>query len=135
MAPSAGNLQAREFVVVQDKDKKSLLTDAALGQGFISEAPIVFVVCVNYDRIRRYGDRGCELYVYHDTGAAVENMLLAAYSLGLGSCWVGAFDEPSVSGCLGLPDYIRPVAIVPVGYSAEKPGVPSRRREVHWGCW
>lgn len=53
-------------------------------------------------------------------------MLLAAYALGLSSCWVGAFDEEEVKFILELPEHIRPLAILPVGYSEEKPEAPPR---------
>lgn len=127
MAPSAGNLQAREFVVVRNDEMKEALAAAALGQSFISEAPVCIVVCVNYKRITHYGARGRDLYVFHDTGAAVQNILLAAHALGLGTVWVGAFNEDPVKRLLRLPEHVRPVALVPVGYAAEHPQRTSRR--------
>ncbi len=124
-APSAGNLQARDFVVVRSEEKKLKLAKAALKQMFIAEAPIVVVVCANYPRsVRVYGQRG-KLYAEQDATAAVENILLAVTALGLGAVWVGAFDEEEVAEILDLPEYVRPIAIIPIGYPAEKP----RRRE------
>jgi nitroreductase len=91
------------------------------------EAPINLVVCANQERsARRYGDRGRTLYSVLDAAAAVENILLAAHSLGLGACWVGAFDAEKVSLALKLPKALRPVAIIPVGYPAEYP-IPTPR--------
>lgn len=127
MAPSAGNLQAREFIVVRDGKRREALAAAALGQSFVSEAPVCIVVCANYQRITHYGARGRDLYVYHDTGAAVQNMLLAAHAIGLGTVWVGAFKEDPVRRLLRLPEHVRPVALVPVGYPAEHPQMVSRR--------
>jgi nitroreductase len=125
-APSAGNLQARDFVVVKSEEKKLKLAKAALNQMFIAEAPVVVVVCANYPRsMRVYGERG-RLYAEQDATAAVQNMLLAAHALGLGSVWVGAFVEPEVSKILSLPDHVRPLAILPIGYPAESPR-PRRR--------
>jgi nitroreductase len=93
---------------------------------FIAEAPVVVVVCANYPRsMRVYGERG-RLYAEQDATAAVQNMLLAAHALGLGSVWVGAFVEPEVSKILSLPDHVRPLAILPIGYPAESPR-PRRR--------
>lgn len=127
LAPSAGNLQPWEFVVVRDRIMKGKLTDAAHGQSFIYQAPVVFVVCAVPRRSAvRYGSRGRELYCLQDTAAAIQNLLLTAKENGLGSCWVGAFDENRAAEALGLPDWVRPVAIVPVGYQAESP--PRRRR-------
>jgi nitroreductase len=127
MAPSAGNLQAREFIAVRDAGMKEALTDAALNQRFISEAPVCIVVCVNYERITHYGDRGRELYVFHDTGAAIQNLLLAVHDMGLGAVWVGAFKEDPVTDALNLPEHVRPVAIIPVGHPAQQPEMRSRR--------
>ncbi len=125
-APSAGNLQARDFIVVRDAKMKLELAKASLRQMFIAEAPVVIVVCANYPRsMRVYGERG-RLYAEQDATAAVENLLLAVTALGLGAVWVGAFDEERVSELLELPEYVRPIAIVPIGYPAEKPGRRSR---------
>ena len=129
-APSAGNLQPWEFVVVRDPELKKALARAALNQMFIAQAPVVIVVCA--DEIRSgsvYGPRGSTLYCIQDTAAATQNLLLAAHALGLGACWVGAFSEDEVRRVLGIPLGVRPVAIVPVGYPAERPR-PPRRREL-----
>jgi nitroreductase len=135
LAPSAGNLQARELILVRDKKLKEGLSRAALGQDFIGEAPIVFVACTNEKKIVPYGRRGVELYCLQDASAGVENMLLAAYALGFGACWVGAFREEEVSRILNLPEYVRPIAIVPVGYAGEKPAAPLRDKRVHSDGW
>jgi len=120
LAPSAGNLQARDFVVVRNAHTKKLLMEAAYGQDFVWTAPVVIVICANLERIRHYGDRGRNLYCLQDAAAAIENMLLYLFSRGLGAVWVGAFDERKTTEVLGLPDHARPVAIVPIGHPAEK---------------
>ncbi|MCK5587893.1 MAG: nitroreductase family protein, partial [Candidatus Lokiarchaeota archaeon] len=77
LAPSAGNCQPWEFVVIRDKMTKQKLAQAALGQRFVSQVPVVIVVCANIKRsASRYGSRGQELYCIQDTAAAIENMLL-----------------------------------------------------------
>lgn len=114
-APSAGNLQARDFVIVRDRDIISKLTAAALGQKFIEEAPVVIVCCANHDRIANYGQRGRDLYCIQDVSAAVQNMLLFITASGYGSCWIGAFEERGVSEAVRLPKHIRPVAMLPIG--------------------
>ncbi len=138
MAPSAGNIQARDFIVISDKLTKQKLTKAALDQSFIKEAPIVIVAVANVERSSRiYRSRG-ELYAIQDATAAVMNLLLAAHSMGLGTCWVGAFDELRVGELLGLPDKTIPIAIIPVGYYDEKPHAPPRMgldKVVHWEKW
>jgi len=137
-SPSAGNLQARDFIVVKDAATKKKLAIAALEQMFIADAPVVIVVCANYPRsMRIYGDRG-RLYAEQDATAAVENILLAAHALGLGAVWVGAFHEVVVSSVLGIPEYARPISIVPIGYPAEKPEKRSRypiEELIHWEKW
>ena len=127
-APSAGNIQPWIFVVVKDPGTKRRLSEAALNQFFIEEAPVVIVVCADQERSRRgYGSRGANLYCIQDTAAATQNILLAAHALGLGACWVGAFNEEEVRLILKIPRGIRPVAIVPIGHPAEKPGTIFKR--------
>jgi nitroreductase len=128
LAPSAGNIQPWEFIIVRKTKTKRDLSQAALNQAFIQEAPVVIVICANQTRSRGgYGKRGVNLYCLQDTAAAIQNLLLAAYALGLSTCWVGAFDEIKVQKILSIPEDIRPIAIVPLGYSAEVPSVRSRR--------
>ncbi len=137
-APSAGNLQARDFIVVKDEETKLKLAVASLRQSFVAEAPVVIVVCANYPRsMQVYGERG-KLYAEQDATAAVENILLAAHCMGLGAVWVGAFNEERVAEILNIPSYARPMAIIPIGYPAEKPS-PRRRMKIeeitHWERW
>lgn len=130
-APSAGNLQPWFFYVVTKEEDKEILAAAALNQRFIARAPVVIVVCAEPERSARvYGDRGRNLYCYQDTAAAVQNILLTAAALGLGTCWVGAFDEEKVKECLGMPEGLRPVAIIPVGYPDENSTRRPKRREM-----
>jgi nitroreductase len=127
-APSAGNIQPWEFVVVRNLEVKRKLARAALNQAFVEEAPVVIVVCANERRSSMgYGSRGKTLYCIQDTAAATQNILLTAYSLGLGACWIGAFNEDEAKLALNAPEGIRPVAIVPVGYPDETPPQRSRR--------
>ena len=97
-------------------------------QEFVGEAPVIIVVCGNEKKIElMYGERGKKMYLYQDTAAAIENLLLLATSLGLGSCWVGAFDEEELKEVLELPENIKPLAVIPIGYPAEDPKKPERR--------
>jgi nitroreductase len=129
MAPSAGNLQAFQVRVVRDRSKKNALADAAHGQGFIAEAPICLVFCADPERsAAKYGKRGSELYSLQDATIAATFAMLAAVDLGLGTVWVGDFDEKKVKQLLGI-EPIRPVAIFSLGYPAEQPQ-PSPRRAI-----
>jgi len=125
-APSAGNLQARHFYFVRDQKIKNRLVKAALGQRFIADAPLTVVGCTDSHIENRYGDRGIMLYSIQDVSASIMNMMLTAHSLGLGTCWVGAFHEFDVFEALDMPNYLRPVAIVPVGYPARVFKAPPR---------
>lgn len=138
LAPSAGNLQSRDFVVVKDAAVKKALMHASYQQEFVRTAPVVVVFCANLERVAHYGQRGKELYCLQDVAAAVQNFSLFLHSKGLGSVWVGAFDEAKAAEALGTPPHVRPVAIVPVGYPAEK-GIRRKRKAntelVHRNRW
>lgn len=128
LAPSAGNRQSWEFIVVTKQDLKKQLVKVAGDQQFIAEAPVVIVVCANEIRSsERYGSRGKTLYCLQDTAAAIQNILLTAFSIGLGTCWVGAFSEEEAKHALHIPLGVRPIAIIPVGYPAEKASARNRR--------
>ncbi len=120
-APSAGNLQSRKFYFVSNPDIKKALARAALNQNFIAKAPLAVVACLDKSISKRYGDRGVDLYAIEDVAASVMSMMLAAHELGLGSVWVGAFDEFEVFDMLDLPHNLRPIALIPVGYPAKVP--------------
>jgi nitroreductase len=127
-APSAGNIQPWTFVIVRNLKVKKKLARAALNEAFVEEAPVVIVVCANEKRSSSgYGKRGENLYCIQDTAAATQNILLTAYSLGLGACWVGAFNENEAKKVLRVPSGIRPVAIIPVGYPNETPSQRNKR--------
>lgn len=127
-APSAGNRQPWFFYVVEDETMKNQLVEVALGQEFIAEAPVIIVVCADPERsAQRYRDRGRHLYCIQDTAAAMQNMLLTAESMGLGTCWIGAFDEEACIRALSLPEHLRPVGMTPVGYPAQSPDARQRR--------
>lgn len=116
LAPSAGDIHPYRVVVVSDEKRRSALADACFGQRFVAEAPISIVFFVDLAPSgRRYGSRGTELYCLLDVGAAVENLMLAAVDAGLGTCWVGAFDEAAVGALLEAPPNWRAVTVVPLG--------------------
>ena len=128
-APSAGNLQSRKFYFVLNEAVRNKLAQTGLRHdyvSFIARAPLVVVACADLRIASRYAERGINLYCIQDTAASVQNLLLAAHDLGLGTCWVGAFNEDLVKEILDMPDYLRPVVIVPVGYPAKTPKAPER---------
>jgi len=87
----------------------------------VGQAPVVIVVCADPTRsASRYSGRGSELYCLQDTAAATENILLGVTALGLGACWVGAFDERAATTVLDLPSHLRPVVMIPIGHPSER---------------
>ncbi len=121
LAPSAGNLQARDFIIVRDLNMKHELAEAAYGQFFVSMAPAVLVGCANVARSRAAYGRRAELYAVQDVTIAASYIQLAAEATGVVTCWIGAFDEQRVARALELPPDVRPVLMLPVGYPDESP--------------
>jgi nitroreductase len=128
-APSAGNLQAYEIYLATKAADRSALARAALEQWFVGGAPVVLVFCAHPARSApRYGQRGVRLYAIQDATIACAFAMLAATALGLATVWVGAFDDDAVRRAIRAPAEIVPVAILPVGYAAERPEITPRRR-------
>jgi nitroreductase len=128
LAPSAGGLQAFTIVTVREKWGRSQLADAAYGQDFVAQAPIVLAFLADERRSEaKYHERGATLFSIQDATIAALYAQLVATAEGLASCWVGAFDEGRVAAILDAPSRLRPVALMPIGYSAEKPKPCSRR--------
>ena len=120
-APSAGNLKAREIIVVKEPEIKKKLAKAAHGQDFLAEAPLVLVFfSVPSRSARKYGKRGEDLYSLQDATISASFAWLQAVMLGLSCCWVGAFKESQVKDILGIEKDWHPIALLPLGYLAEK---------------
>jgi len=116
IAPSANNRQEWKFIVVKNRDMKERVANAASGQTFIGQAPIVIVACATESQsIMTCGQPRYTV----DVSIAMSFMILQAQEVGLGTCWIGAFNEPSVKEILGIPDDIRVVAITPLGYPSQ----------------
>jgi len=124
LSPSAGNRQEWKFVVVRDKAIKRQLVVAARGQSSVEEAPIVLVGCA----VDASAIMPCGQYTYTvDLSIAFAYMILEAEELGLGTCWLGAFDEGVVKKALDIPEEVRVVAMTPLGYPAESPAARPRK--------
>jgi len=127
-APSGGNSQPWHFYVIRDAEVKKQIHDTCCGQPTMLSAPVLIAVVADMERSgAKYGDRGRTLYSIQDTAAAIQNMLLCACSLGLGTCWCGAFDEAAASRILNLAEGMRPVALIPIGIPAADPAPRGRR--------
>lgn len=128
LAPSAGNLQAYEIYVVTEAKKRDGLSCAALAQEYIAVAPVALVFCTHPELTEgRYTERGSRLYTVQDATIACTFAMLAATALGLGSVWVGTFDEKVVRLIIGAPDSQVPVVILTIGYPGEFPEQHVRR--------
>ncbi len=127
-APSAGDLQSYQLISVQNQELRNALCEAAENQSFIAEAPVCLVFCSDGERsARQFGERGRTLYALQDATIAAAYAQLAIVAAGLGSTWVGYFDEDKVRQALELPEHLTPVALLSLGYPAELPEQTPRR--------
>jgi nitroreductase len=122
LAPSWANSQCWKFVVVTDPGIKEELAKA--GNSWIAHAPVVIAACADP---ARPGTKGDQQYYMLDVGIAMEHVVLAAADRGLGTCWIGAFNEDAAKKALGVPENIRVVASTPLGYPDESPGPRPRK--------
>ena len=123
LAPSAKNMQEWRYVVVRDPGLRAKLAEAANGQTFVGEAPVVLVACAETDGHRM----SCGEVSYPiDVAISLDHMSLKAVEEGLGTCWIGAFDQGAVKKVLGIPADIRVVELMPLGYPASEPAARSR---------
>jgi len=113
LAPSASNRQEWRFVVVRDSENRKKLAKAANAQKFIGEAPVILVCCAETDgHVMACG----QLCYPIDVAIAIDHLTLCAVAEGLGTCWIGSFDEDQVKKILGIPPRIRVVELLPIGY-------------------
>jgi len=117
LAPSAGNKQPWRFVVVRDPETKKRLAEAARKQTWTGDAgAMIAALAVSPDHPGVYAR-----WVEKDVMTAVEHMVLAAWSLGYGSCWIGAFVEDEVKGILDIPEDMKVIALLPIGVPDQSP--------------
>ncbi len=103
-----------------------------MSQGWIAQAPVIIVVVSEPHKAQQlYGVRGERLYSVQNCAAVAQNMLLAAHSQGLASCWIGAFDEEAINRTLQLGHRFRPQIVLPIGYADEVLPEPMRLRIEH----
>ena len=122
-APSAANNQPLQFYIIQTEAIKAQLKPV-LDDAWLFTAPMI--VCGCYNKNQSYKDRGRE-FGEIDVIIAMDHLILAATSLGLGTCWVGSFNTAGVRKVLDLPDYIVPVVLTPLGYPAEVGNTTARK--------
>ena len=118
-APNACNMQSWHFYVVTDAAVKAKMSEEKAIAEWATTAPVMFVVCTAAQKIcERFGPIGEELFAIQDTAAAIENILLCAADMGLGGCFMGAFDREKIRRIVGVKSEHKPVAVVPVGEPA-----------------
>jgi len=119
LAPSAGNRQPWRFIVVKDVERKRVLAEATNNYLFIVDAPVIVVALGDPNVSPRW--------FRQDPMIAMEHIVLAATSLGYGTCWIGGFDEEEVKRVLGVPERLAVIAMLPIGVPDESP--PPRPRK------
>src|SRR4030042_4283746 len=124
LAPSWANTQCWHFVVVTDSALKEKIGQAMNGNKWMARAPVIIVACADPEKPGMRDDLANYLV---DIGIAVEHLILAATDRGLGTCWVGAFREDMVKEALGVPNNIRVVECIPMGYPAQDPAPRNRK--------
>ncbi|MFA6281557.1 MAG: nitroreductase family protein [Candidatus Omnitrophota bacterium] len=117
LAPSASNRQEWRFVIVRDKTKKTELSKAAKNQKFLEEAPVVIACLAETDNHIMTCGQACYPI---DVAIAMDHMALMAVSLGLGTCWIGAFHEEEVKKILDVPEEIRVVELLCLGFPKDE---------------
>jgi nitroreductase len=124
LSPSSSNRQEWKFIVVKNKETRKKLANAAFGQSFIGEVPVVIVACATESK----SIMACGQPAYTvDISIACAFMILQAYELGLGTCWIDAFKEDKVKKILKIPEHVRVVAMTPLGYPNQPPSQKFRK--------
>ncbi len=120
-APSAGETKPWHFIVVKDEEKKRLLYEASLKQTIILDSKVCIVIAADLEKVKlKYPQKG-EVYATQDCSHAAMLIFLSCVALGLGCNFVRAFDEEGVKKALDMPEYLKPLIIVTVGYPSEEP--------------
>lgn len=125
LAPSASNRQEWRFVIVRDKEVRSKVAMAAGQQMFVAQAPVIIAACAETDGHLMTCGEACYPI---DVAIALDHLTLRAVELGLGTCWIGKFNADEVKKILGIPDEIKVVQLMPLGYPVEPDAVQKKRR-------
>lgn len=127
-APSGGNAQTWRFVIVTEPERIGKLR--TVSPGLLGDPPAVVALCQDLGAARAKGGALGETFLAPiDAAMAAQNLLLAAYAEGLGTCTIGSFHKAAVGRLLNLPDRVEPVLLVSVGRPVESPDPPKRRTE------
>ena len=128
VAPSGGNRQPWKFILVKDEELKQRMVSACNNQRFVAEAPLIVVACGQRLPLNRGGYMG-EMSMLLDVAIAFTHLILAARAEGLGTCWIGAFNNEEIKRLLSVPEGYEVVAATPLGYPSEDVFVEPRDRK------
>ncbi|MHC4562567.1 MAG: nitroreductase family protein [Planctomycetota bacterium] len=132
VAPSGNNVQPWKFVVIQDADRRIAMRKAANDQAFVAEAPVVIaVVGTAPEKVMSCSIPGDPV----DCAIAIDHMTLAAVAEGLGTCWIGAFNQEAARTVAGVPDDLHIVELLALGYPAVEPTGKTRKSFDEVVCW
>lgn len=146
-APSAGNQQPWDFIVVTEKETINKVRQVHRHAGPLEGAPLCIIICGNLQKEKLWASKLHKIfkikpkYWVLDCSAATENILLAAHAIGLGAVWIGIYPGQDrmryISRIFGLPRHIKPMAVISIGYPAEEKGPTDRfiDTNVHWEKW
>lgn len=124
-APSASNLHPREFILIKNKDV--IRAVKLVSPGLSSNPAAIIVLCVDHRKASMGGKMG-ETMALLDIATSLQNMMLMAYALGIGSCPIASFDKLALKEILGLPDHIEPLLLLSLGYPKYWPKPPPRKK-------
>ncbi len=127
LAPTACNFQPFQFVVVQEKENLATLAKGYYPADWFAEAPVVIAICSEASKAWKRANYDEKNFADIDAAIAADHMTLAAEDLGLGTCWIGAFDPEIVRKALGVPHDVEPVILLTLGHPNEK-GRPKTRK-------
>lgn len=134
IAPSAVNFQPLHFYVITDQKEKDLIYES-YNRNWLKEAPVILVICGNHSKSwkRKDGKDHCDI----DAAIAIDHMTLAAADLGLGTCWICAFDPQRCHELMRLPQELEVIALLPLGYPRVERNSEFRRKSMEelttWG--
>jgi nitroreductase len=120
-APSAVNKQPIRFIIVKDNEIKKEFSNGLFNR-FVKDAPVVIVGCADVNSLLT------RKWAIIDTAIAMQNMVIASLTIGVGSCWIGAFNEDNVKKLLKIPGKWKVVALLTLGYPAEQPNQKNKKK-------
>ncbi len=126
LAPSGKNYQPWKFIIVQEEDLKKKVARASAEQHFIAEAPLIIVACGFPDNCYSRMGRYMKSWPV-DVAIALEHLILQAEEEGLGTCWIGSFEEQEVKALLNVPEEVKVLALTPLGYPDQTPSDRGRK--------